>query len=254
MTVDDYLKWVIAKHKGQTGPNSEPYKAAAEIVPLIQQWAHEYLDDIYFSGSFAKETNIVGSADLDLFISLKSTADKYSLQYLYNSLHDYFQDNGFKTRKQNVSIGMKYKGLDVDLVPGRIQRGFQNYHSLYKSKADTWTQTNIKKHIDLVKNSDRLDEIRAIKIWRKLNGLDFPSIYLELTVIDALRNRLRGQLAKNLVRVFEYLANDFVFAVVVDPSNDGNRISDDLNQIEKILIAKKAKETLAQTSWENVIW
>ncbi|WP_157276764.1 hypothetical protein [Paenibacillus sp. Soil766] len=33
MTVDDYLKKVIAKHKGQTGPNSEPYKAAAEIVP-----------------------------------------------------------------------------------------------------------------------------------------------------------------------------------------------------------------------------
>ncbi|KRE96469.1 hypothetical protein ASG89_31395 [Paenibacillus sp. Soil766] len=144
--------------------------------------------------------------------------------------------------------------MDVDLVPGRIQKGYKNYHSLYKSKADTWTQTNIHKHIDIVKNSDRLDEIRAIKIWRKLNDLDFPSIYLELTVIEALRFGLKGQIAKNLVQVFEYLSKDFTSAIVYDPANSANRISDDLNRIEKGLIAKNASETLNQTSWNYVIW
>lgn len=254
MTIDEYLRRVIDMHRGPSGEKSPSYKAAHEIVPMIQEWAVEFLEGVYFSGSFAKETNIVGSADLDLFISLKSSADRFTLQHIYNSLHDHFQDKGFETRNQNVSIGMKYYGLDVDLVPGRIQRGYQRYHSLYKSKTDSWTQTNIHEHIKLVKNSGRLDEIRGIKIWKKLNGLDFPSIYLELSVIRALKFKIKNQLANNLISVFEYLANDFVESSIIDPANTANRISDDLNKTEKRLIARKARETLNQSRWENVIW
>lgn len=254
MTVDEYLRRVINKHRGPSGQNSPPYRAAHEILPMIQEWADEFLEGVYFSGSFAKETNIVGSADLDLFISLKSSADRFTLQHIYNSLHNYFQEKGFVTRKQNVSIGMKYYGLDVDLVPGRIQRGYQRFHSLYKSKTDSWTQTNIHEHIKLVKNSGRLDEIRAIKIWKKLNGLDFPSIYLELSVIRALKFKLKNQLANNLISAFEYLSNDFVETTIYDPANTANGISDDLSKTEKRLIASKARETLNQSSWEYVIW
>ena len=244
MTVDEYLRQVIDNHRGPSGENSYPYKAANEILPIIQEWAVEFLEGVYISGSFAKETNIMGSADLDLFISLKSSADRFTLQHIFNSLHDHFQEKGFVTRKQNVSIGMKYYGLDVDLVPGRIQRGYLSYHSLCKSKTNSWTQTNIHEHIKLVLNSGRLNEIRAIKIWKNLNQLDFPSIYLELSVLKILRNRLKNQLASNLIRVFEYLAEDFVETVIYDPANTANRISDDLNNTEKRLIARKARETL----------
>lgn len=254
MTADAYLRQVIDNHRGPSGVNSYPHRSANEILPIIQEWADEFLDGVYISGSFAKETNIQGGADLDLFISLKSTADRFTLQHIYDSLHGHFQEKGFITRKQNVSIGMNYYGLDVDLVPGRIQRGFIRYHSLYKSKSNSWTQTNIHEHIKLVQKSGRLNEIRAIKIWKKLNGIDFPSIYLELSVISALNNRLRNQLANNLIRVFEYLANDFVEKVIYDPANTANRISDDLNKTEKRLIARKARETLNQSSWEYVIW
>jgi hypothetical protein len=64
-----------------------------------------------------------------------------------------------------------------------------NDHGLYKSKQDSWTKTNIDKHISMVKGSNRKIEIAAAKIWRERHGLDFPSIFLEIATLEALKNR-----------------------------------------------------------------
>lgn len=94
-------------------------------------------------------------------------------------------------RKQNVSLGIKglrYNSvpIDVDIVPAKQQNINSNHHSLYKSKQNSWTQTNVKMHIDLVKNSGRREFIKLVKIWRECHHLEFPSINLELSVLDAL--------------------------------------------------------------------
>jgi hypothetical protein len=133
MSADAYLLQVINQYKQPTGGNSKAHKTAYLLYPFIQEWAEDYLEGVYFSGSYAKETGVIGSADLDLFISLKSNTD-FTLSHIYDSLHDWFSSKGFITRKQNVSIGIQYNGLDIDLVLGRIQKGFLRYHSLYKSK------------------------------------------------------------------------------------------------------------------------
>jgi hypothetical protein len=65
-------------------------------------------------------------------------------------------------------------------------------NSLYRSKPNTWTQTNISTYISHVVNSGRTDEIRILKIWRQLHGLTFPSFFLELAVINALLYTRRG--------------------------------------------------------------
>jgi len=109
-------------------------------------------------------------------------------------------------------------------------------------------------HINLVKNSGRISEITALKIWRKLHGLEFPSIYLELTVLDALYNKSKNQPANNLWIIFKYLSDSFVDKTVIDPSNTNNVLSDDLYKLEKQAIAKKANESLNQKIWEQIIW
>jgi hypothetical protein len=150
-------------------------------------------------------------------------------------------------------LGIKVDSYDVDIIPAKRQSQYGNDHSLYCRKANTWTKTNIADHISLVKNSNRTDEIRLVKLWRNQKGIDFPSFYLELATIKALHYAYYNHLENNVSKVFFYLANSFVNDSFLDPANSNNVISDDLSTIEKNLVASAAKNALSQIYWSNII-
>jgi hypothetical protein len=135
-----------------------------------------------------------------------------------------------------------------------VQAGSQNYHSLYLRKRDSWTQTNVTLHVQTVHNSSRLKEIRAVKVWRMLHGLDFPSLYLELFTIDALSGRSRSTLADNVLHVLRTIGSALTTTRLVDPSNTNNILSDDLTQSEKQRIATQAGQSVREQAWERIIW
>ena len=163
------------------------------------------------------------------------------------------QIGGWQPRQQNVSIGIKYDGIKLDIVPSKIQQGYRNYHSIYKRKQNSWTQTNVSMHVDTVINSGRTKEIKAIKIWRILHRLDFPSFYLELFVLDALRYRSLNQVASNVMNVLNTIADSLSTTRLVDPANSNNVISDDLTYNEKQKIAKQARESACMPNWGQII-
>ncbi|GAA5526202.1 hypothetical protein Maes01_02801 [Microbulbifer aestuariivivens] len=206
-----------------------------------------------FSGSMSKGTAISLGTDADIFISLSSTTPG-TLQEIYNSLNNAVVQSGYPARKQNVSIGTTVNGHKIDLVPGRRQDQYSNNHSLYRSKAGSWTKTNINTHINKVTSSKRTDEIKLTKIWRELHGLNFPSFYLELAVIDALKHSRVGDLSSNFWKVLGFLKDDFISKRYVDPANTNNVISDDLNLQEKRAIAAKASESRSQSNWNRIVW
>lgn len=254
VTPDEYVNSIIKKYN-ITGEVDALTKLIVvdPLVTIIKKWAGNQLADIYYSGSRAKGTAITLSSDIDLFISLKSDTTN-TLKDIYQSLYDTITANKITARRQNVSIGVNYGGHSIDLVPGKKNTGNTNDHNLYRSKVDSWTKTNVANHITLVKNSGRLTEIIILKIWSRLHNLDFPSIYLELTVLEALYNKNKNQPANNFMTVLEYLQNSFVDKRVIDPSNSNNIISEDLYKYEKEAIAKKAKESRSAQSWGNIIW
>jgi hypothetical protein len=253
MTADEYVLWVISKYRLSTEPNSPAYQAGQQLYPIIKSWANKFLLGVSFSGSYAKGTGVKGSTDVDLFISLDPQTSG-TLKEIYDNLYSYLTQNRYAPRRQNVSIGITYSSLSVDLTPGRKQPGNTNDHSLFKNKTQTWTQTNVQTHINKIQQSGRLDEIKAIKIWRNLNSLDFPSFYLELTVLDALYGRGRNQLAVNVWTVLEYLRDRFTAARVIDPANSNNIISDDLTANEKATISSAARNSLTKSDWNQIIW
>lgn len=254
MTADEYLVSIVNKYHVTGNVDAMTKLLVVDpLVKIINEWAGTQLNDISYSGSRAKGTAINLSSDIDLFISLKSDTTN-TLREIYTSLYNKVIANKITARKQNVSIGVTYGGHSIDLVPGKKQAGNTNDHSLYRSKVDTWTKTNINSHINLVKNSGRLTEIIALKIWRKLHRLEFPSIYLELTVLEALYNKNKNQPANNFMTILEYLRDPFVDKVIIDPSNSNNTISDDLYKYEKEAIAKKAKESRNAKNWGDIIW
>jgi hypothetical protein len=173
---------------------------------------------------------------------------------MYEGLYAALQNMQMAPSRQNVSIGLVVRGLKVNVVPGRRHAGISGDHSLYKQLTDTWTQTNIAKHIRVVKGSGLQNEVSALKIWRRLHGLEFPSIYLELAVIQAMRGRRRLDVPRNLVSIWEWMESNIRSARIVDPANTNNVISDDSSPREKGAIATRASWSLAQSYWEDVLW
>lgn len=250
MTNDEYLLYTLSKYN----VNIVGAKAASNtIYPIIQKWSSGYLIKAHYSGSMAKGTSISLSTDADIFISLSSNTPN-SLQSIYDSLHVAVVKAGYPVRKQNVSIGTTVNSFKIDLVPGRRQGQYGNDHSLCKNKTKTWTKTNVNTHINTVTASRRIDEIKLTKIWRELHSLSFPSFYLELVVIEALKYSRFGDLASNFLKVLDFMRDELVTKRYLDPANTNNVISDELNRSEKQLIASKAAVSRGQSNWSGIVW
>jgi hypothetical protein len=251
MTADEYLWGILAREAVSTGPSSPALIAAGALIPALQQWGGAAIESIRPSGSYAKGTANRSGTDIDLFISLKNgTPD--TLKEIYETLFAAMQKKNYCPKRQNVSINVKAHGFDVDLVPGKRQDTSSQDHSLYRRRADTWTKTNVQEHIQYVIGGGRISESRILKLWRNQHSLDFPSFYVEMTVIQALAGRNAG-LSENVWQVFTYLRDTFPTARVVDPANTNNIISDDLTAAEKAKVKAAAVAALAASNWSGII-
>ena len=253
MTPDQYVESILAKYQVPRGSTSPAEQLGAAVAAPLRAWAGQQLNALEYSGSYAKVTGVHGVSDVDVFISLKSGTPN-TLKEIYDSLHSLAQKQGWSPRQQNVSVGVTVNGTRGDLVPGKVQAGYQNYHSLYLRKRDSWTQTNVTLHVGTVRNAGRLREIRAVKIWRFLNSLDFPSLYLELFTIQALSGRSQADLAENVLHALRTIGTSLVSTRIEDPANTNNVLSDDLTKQEKERIAILAAQSARQQYWKDILW
>lgn len=175
-------------------------------------------------------------------------SDMY-LRNIFNRLNA----DGFNPRQQNVSIGINVNGYSVDVVPARRHNNLGEFHSLWRRIAQTWTQTNVNKHINTVRNSGRTEEIMILKAWRKQKGLTFPSFYLELVTIEACKGRPVGALSENVWATLAYIRDHIQTVAFIDPANTNNRISDDLTAAEKTSLANAAALARQATNWNQVV-
>lgn len=160
----------------------------------------------------------------------------------------------------------------------------QGPHTLYRRRTDTWIRTDVGEHIRYVMQAGAAEEIRALKIWRERWGLRMPSFLLELVMVeagsrlstarrrrDSARRRCtagkaiqRADLVEGLseepglaarVRAaLGYLAEEFVWARVVDPANGNNVVSEELDMAEKRAVQLAAQRSLKMERWERVLW
>jgi hypothetical protein len=252
MSADDYLNRILQREAVDTGLYSPVRGVQGTIQPIIQEWAGSQLAGIGPSGSFAKGTANRSGTDIDLFISLASSTTE-TLKEIYEKLFSRMAQRGYSPRRQNVSINIRVNGYSVDLVPGKRQDSWGSDHSLYRRKADSWTKTNVTTHINHVRQAGRLYESRILKLWRDQKKLDFPSFYLELTVIDALAGQYAGTLSDNVWKVFAYLRGSLANARIVDPANTNNIISDDLAGAERAKVTAAADKARQAKDWSEIV-
>lgn len=257
MTANEYLYSILNKYQ----PNSfEIYSSELDLLyDRIKKRAFECFIDVLFSWSCAKGTAIRLSSDVDFLVSLIHDCNennwwlKAIYLSLFNTLKEFYKD----IRKQNVSIRVNTGNLEVDITPARKLAWHTDYHSIYLSKKDTRKQTNIQKHINDISNSGRTNEIKLLKIWRELNRLEFPSIYMEYLVIEILsgRSKNRDALENNFRYLLSELAKDTWNPLnyrIIDPANTSNVLSDLMDDQEKRSIIRQAKIDSNHSSLSSV--
>jgi len=254
-----YLLQILQKYQARDLTGSA--RLILQLKSTLTSWAGSCYLDILDSGSRAKGTAIDLASDVDFLVSLSNgcNANKGGLEFTYDLLYDHLNNNGYQNlRKQNVSSRITLNSLEIDITPATRQPGNTYDHSIWLSKKKTWQKTNIQKHIFDISRSTRLNEIKLIKIWRELNGIDFPSIYLEYLVIQVLSGRSSdiSNLGHNTFYVLTELAKDYgnpLFSNIVDPANTNNILSDLLDRSEKNIIISTAKRAASQSDWNRIV-
>jgi hypothetical protein len=93
----------------------------------------------------------------------------------------------------------------------------------------------------------------VLKLWRDQHGLDFPSFYLELSVVAALRRRPAAGLAENVWAVLGYLESLFPARSVLDPVNANNIVSDQLTPAGRDAVRRAAQYCRHGRAWSEII-
>ena len=260
MTANMYLNQILQKYNARDLTSHT--LALQQLGTVLRTWASSCYIEILNSGSRAKGTAISIASDVDYLVSLTSNCNENQggLKSIYDSLFTKLNTIYRNVRKQNVSIRINLNGLEIDITPARKQAGNTNNHSLYVSKLNTWKQTNIQRHINDVSQSGRTNEIRVLKIWRELNNLDFPSIYLEYLMINnTLLNKSKdiNNLSNNVWHALNELAKtqgNPLYSRIVDPANTTNILSDLLANTEKNRIISQAQLAIRQRNWSQIVW
>ena len=250
---DEYIRSIISKHNLPAGKDIKTKKALEELTPLIRRWAGNVLENIRPIGSYAKGTDVTGSNEIDLLVSLDVHTGG-TLKDLSDNLFSYLQANNFYPQRKVYSVRLIFLNTSVEIFLSRSPAAGNTNDVLYNSITNTCLETKTQTHTELILKSNRIEEIQAVKIWRNLTDLKLPTLYLELTILSALFNRKKNRLEKNFLNVMEYLMEGFLEDTVTDPANPKNIISDLLTTEEKKAVAATAKIARNQADWSSILW
>lgn len=251
LTVDQYATAVVKKYQISPDVGSPSHRAADAVIPMLKRWGGEHLLGITLSGAYAKGTAISLSSHVDIHLALHLPPEMEVRKVFWN-LFEYLGEQNLQPHTRNVSMQVVSKGLRVDLLPA--WRTSASDEILYHKEPGKPVHTSVAKHVHLITNSGRAQEICALKIWRECHALEFPSFYLELVTLKALEGERFGQLADNVFAGLRFLSSRFVQAAMRDPANSDNIVSDDLTLPQRKKIAQTARQALEDDNWERIIW
>lgn len=253
-----YLQQVLESYRmSHVADIMEKYIEKREVVKdaLVEQFKDQIVTRAINSGSYAKHDAINIKFDLDVcqpfkrnsFDTLEEMADA-----VFNFFNEEFEDDDlvkYKTRKQRVSTGITFvidgDEIQMDIVPGRelnaddyVETNRLNLYVRPKLlQAASTTQTNIQKHIDLVKgkNSER-SIIRLLKVWKtNKNHTKVKSFFVELITIKAFEKctNIPSGIWEQLEMVLAFIRDNVKTIRLEDPANSNNVVSDTMTDSEK---------------------
>lgn len=262
MTDNEYLLKVLDKQKLEKG--SEEIKKLRErrdeIHTFLCEKFKDYLIAIYYAGSYKKKTLIKDLYDLDLTCYFESDVGK-TLEEIYNEVATALREKYFVQEKASALRIKSIEGEDdfhIDVVPGRFIDDTKTDVFLFRNVADEHRlKTNLKVHLEHIRDSGVRKQIRLAKLWKILNGLQIRTFPLELLVIEVLKNsKNKENLDCSMTEFWEELRDNIENINIEDPANPyGNDLSEIFDDTLKSILSNTASRTLKtieDSGWEAV--
>jgi hypothetical protein len=137
-------------------------------------------------------------------------------------------------------------GFHIDVVPGRALDAQYFEANLHRTDKGTTLKTSLKRHIDTVRGSGRIDVIRLMKLWKVRKGVPFrKSFLLELTTIEGSKGKRTDNLEDQMIGALNYVRANIETCGVGDPANSNNSLSDGLDMNARRAIRQAADAALS---------
>ncbi len=248
----DFLRAILQREAVDTGTNAPLRGLEAQVQALCDGWAGRYLLEVYPAGAYEKGTANQSGISIDFVVSL-SPQTPFLTRQIYESLFSHLERHGLEPERRAVSLALRLDGATIDILPAKRESLSTDIHEIYSTRRNVAMKTNLNHHVLDVIESGRREEIRVLKLWRDQHELDFPSFYLELSTVAALKRRPLGELADNVWAALGYFEQLFVGRAILDPANANNVVSAEMTTNEKMAIAAAATATRATRSWSEIV-
>ena len=251
MSGHEYLAGILSK-QNLPAAQVNVLRATRDVVESHLRGDVGSAPRFYYGGSFAKNTMLVSSYDLDIIVYFPHT-ESSSLGQLFSRVHSRLTQK-YQVVPRTVALRLPYQdGFHIDVVPGRAQDATFRYATLYKNTTPSSSlQTSVKVHIEAVKDAGLSEVVRLAKLWRLRWGLEVPTFALEIAVARAMHNVRRSDLGDAFWTVLGSFATDFNTARFVDPANTNNII--EVASGVRSAVQARAQYCRAQKEWSAIVW
>ncbi len=228
------------------------YKTSIENV--LKNELNRYNIRIYYAGSYAKNTGMKNSLDLDLVIRFPSTI-RNSIKECYELVYDVLRRNNWNPRRKNAAIRISNLSLPgetkldhADIVPEK-QITNTEYCNLWLNRENRVLKTSVQRHMEAIRELGMLDLVRLMKYWKSQHKLQYPSFILEQCLIRWAKDEPRNSSKDIITRLqthINYISRRIKNISLKDPVNpNGNIITNQKSfpTANKNKIARVANET-----------
>lgn len=264
MTAAEYLNSVLANRKFDSNDQELKDLRAKrdEVETLLRSSFSSCTPSIRYAGSYAKNTMIRESYDLDIvcYFDHEDAAAGSSLKEIYENVRAALatkylvQPKTSALRLEEGNGDKKY--THVDVVPGRFTDDSRSDAFIFQNGAEkNRLKTNIDTHVSHIRDSGLTDAICLAKLWRERSGFSVKTFILELLVVDVLSGLKKKPIDVQLIHFWEMLQDSIDSLTVEDPANpEGNDLSQVFASQKPVLqyAAETTLRTLEANGWESV--
>lgn len=245
MTPTEFLTQVVEEQKLDSEQLERLKTHKTEVEATIRE-NFGSLPVIKYAGSKAKGTMIKELYDLDIVCYFPSDHDK-SLREIYEEIANLLEEKYEIDRKTSAIRILRMKDEDsgsyhIDVVPGRfISDDTKDVFIYISTKEGERQKTNLKTHLDTIRDSKCHREIKLLKLWSVNNGYLVRTFFMEILAIEALQNAEGKSLHTCMLELFRYIRDNIETVCIEDPANPNNVVSELVDDVTKKKLAKAAK-------------
>lgn len=252
VSASEYLHSILARETVDREHAAMIMQTGEKIAALCNGLCGKDVIQVTLGGGYEKGLANRSGISADYVIWFHTRSGK-RIAELYTQLFDGIARLGLAPIRRDVSIGLDIGGAVIDLLPAKKLSMMSEIHELYSTRRGRPLTTNLGQHVLNAQAAAWQHEIRILKLWRDQNALDFPSFYLELATVAALRRRPVGALAENVWVVLGFIERLLLPRAMLDPANAANIVSDEMTSPQKRAVAAAAAEARTGRPWSEIV-